>query len=89
MLLELRADEVERRLLPWWESLAERAVAFGMSSEPFYRFGAAVARQLQKPLAGDGHLNLPAQFSPGQGRKLPALAERSFREIWQSGQLDN
>jgi L-lactate dehydrogenase complex protein LldF len=89
MLLELRADEVERRLLPWWESLAERAVAFGMSSEPFYRFGAAVARQLQKPLAGDGHLNLPAQFSPGGGRKLPTLAERSFREIWQSGELDN
>ncbi len=88
MLLELRADEVEQRILPWWESMAERAVALGMSSEPFFRFGTSIARRLQKPMMRNGQLHLPLSLNPGKGRKLPVMAERSFREIWASGELE-
>ena len=89
MLLELRADEVEQRVLPWWESMSERAAAFGLASPGLFKYGTAVMRQLQRPLAKGDKLNLPGKLNPGQSRKTPALAKRSFHDIWQSGELDN
>jgi L-lactate dehydrogenase complex protein LldF len=88
MLLELRADAVQQRIVPWWESVAERAVALGLANEPLYRLGSNLARRLQTPWTQQGQLNLPAALSPGQGRKLPALANRSFREMWAAGELE-
>ena len=88
MLLELRADEVQQRLLPWWESMAERAVALGMANGSIYQLGTSLARRVQTPLVKNGQLNLPAKLNPGQARKAPALAKRSFHDIWKSGELD-
>ena len=89
MLLELRADEVSQGIVPWWERFAERAVGFGLSKGPLYRFGSALARQLQRPLAKNGTLNLPERFHPSGERQLPALAKRSFRDLWQAGEVKN
>ncbi len=89
MLLELRAQEVEDRIVNWRERAAERTVAFGMGHERLYRMGAGAARLLQAPMARDGQLNLPEKLNPAQDRRLPALAPRSFREIWQSGELED
>ena len=73
----------------WRERVAERTVAFGMGHERLYRVGAGAARLLQTPMARDGQLNLPEKWNPAQDRHLPALAARSFREIWQSGELED
>jgi hypothetical protein len=68
--------------------VAERAVALGLANEPLYRLGSNLARRFQQPWTQQGQLNLPALLSPGQGRKLPALAKRSFREMWATGELE-
>ena len=70
MLLELRADEVECKMVPAWERLAERTVAFGFRHEKLMRYGANVGRFIS---VGDVRVN---------GRKLPQLATRSFRQMW-------
>ena len=70
MLLELRADEVEGKMVPAWERLAERTVAFGFRHERLMRLGANMGRFI--PL-GEVGVN---------GRKLPQLAPRSFRQMW-------
>lgn len=88
MLLELRAQEVEDRIVNWRERAAERTVAFGMGHERLYRLGTGAARLLQAPMVRDGQLDLPAKLNPAQDRRLPALAPRSFREIWKSGELE-
>jgi len=88
MLLELRADQVNERVLPWWESIAERATALGLASEPFYRLGSNLVRLAQRPLTSGGSLRIPHQLNPAQQRKLPALAQRSFRTMWAEGELE-
>ncbi len=88
MLLELRAEEVRRGILPAPESLAERAVAWGLGHERLYRLGAGLGRMAARPFTQDGYTNLPQRFNPAQERRLPGLAARSFREIWQSGEMD-
>jgi L-lactate dehydrogenase complex protein LldF len=88
MLLELRAEEVRQSILPAPESLAERAVAWGMGHERLYRLGAGLGRLAARPFTQDGYTVLPQRLNPAQERRLPGLAPRSFREIWASGELD-
>jgi L-lactate dehydrogenase complex protein LldF len=88
MLLELRADEVRRGIVPAPESLAERTVAWGLGHRRLYQLGAGLGRLLTKPLAHDGYTDLPQRLNPAQERRLPALAPRSFREMWRSGEID-
>jgi L-lactate dehydrogenase complex protein LldF len=88
MLLALRAEEVQRGLLPAPESLAERAVAWGLAHQRLYQLGAGLGRLAARPLTHDGYTDLPARLNPAQERRLPALAPRSFREIWRSGELE-
>lgn len=83
MLLELRVREVEERVIAGPERWAERAVAFGLAHERLYRWGIAIGRLLQRPVAGDGTLRVPRRWNPAQERRLPALAPRSFREMWE------
>jgi L-lactate dehydrogenase complex protein LldF len=76
MLLELRADEVQRKMVPPLERLAERTVAFGFRHEKLMRYGANMGRWIPLPVM---EVN---------GRKLPQLAPRSFRQMWQSEEMD-
>ncbi|MDX1613606.1 MAG: lactate utilization protein B [Candidatus Promineifilaceae bacterium] len=88
MLLELRADEVEQRLLSWPERVAENAAAEVLKREWLLRWTSRLLRLLQRPFAREGHLRLPGSLSSAAGRPLPALAEKSFRQLWQEGALD-
>jgi L-lactate dehydrogenase complex protein LldF len=85
MLLELRADEVEAKIGPRSLSLAEGAAAFVLGHERLLRWSTAALRLLQKPFTRQGQLNLPGRLNPLGQRQPPALAKKSFREIWKEG----
>jgi L-lactate dehydrogenase complex protein LldF len=77
MLLELRADEVQHKLVPPLERWAEQTAAFVLGHEKLMRYGTNMGRLIPLPV-----LNV-------NGRKLPQLAPRSFRQMWQSGELSS
>jgi L-lactate dehydrogenase complex protein LldF len=85
MLLELRADEVEAKLGPRSLSLAEGAAAFVLGHERLLRWSTAFLRLFQKPFVRQTQLNLPGRLNPLGQRRPPALANKSFREIWKEG----
>jgi hypothetical protein len=88
MLLELRADQVAERTIPWGERKAEETGAFVLKHEKLMRFMTSAARLAQRPFARNGKLRLPQRLNPALERQLPALAKRSFREMWKSGELE-
>lgn len=88
MLLALRHDTVEQKLLPWPERTAERLVASIFAGERSTRLAAATGRLFQRPLVKDGRLQLPDSLNPTQGRALPSLAPKSFREMWAKGEIE-
>ena len=87
MLLELRNDEVQKRVLPWHETFVERFAAFVLAHPTIYHFVANTGRLLQFPVVKNGKFNLPLAISPSRERKLPALPKRSFNKIWKKGDL--
>lgn len=87
MLVELRNDEVQRRILPWHERKAEETAAALLGRERLLRFVTGALRVAQRPLAGNGALRLPGRLNPAGQRELPALAPQSFRELWDEGRV--
>ncbi len=87
MLLALRGEEVEKGLLPWPERATEGSAAFVLGHEKLMRLVTQLMRWGQKPLAHNGRLRLPGRLNPAQERKLPALAEKSFRDMWRDGEI--
>lgn len=81
MLIELRNDEVVKRILPRHERLSERAAAYVLRHERLTRLMTGLLRLLQQPFVRNGMLHLPAGVAAG-GRRLPALAPRPFRQLW-------
>ncbi len=82
MLLALREDEVEQRVMPYRERFAERAAAFVMGHERLMRLVTAILRVLQRPVARGDRIRLPGRLHPTGQRDLPSLAPRPFRELW-------
>lgn len=82
MLLELRAEGVERRIMPWHERKMEETAASVLGSERMMNVVAGVLRMGQLPFAENGRIQLPVFNTP-----LPALAPRSFRQLWQAGEV--
>ena len=82
MLLELRADEVDQKIMPWHERLAESAAAEIFAHERLLRSTTGALRLFQKPFVKDNQLNLPDRFHPAPGRQLPSLAQKPFRDLW-------
>jgi L-lactate dehydrogenase complex protein LldF len=87
MLLALRRDTVQQRILPWRERLAERLAAAVFARTRVMRLTAAVGRLLQQPLVNQEQLRLPKRLDPAGGRQLPTLAPRSFRQMWEEGEI--
>jgi L-lactate dehydrogenase complex protein LldF len=87
MLLELRADEVKEKISPRSLSLAEGAAAYVLGHERLLRWSTAILRLLQRPIARQGKLNLPGRLNPLGQRQPPALAKKSFRDLWKEGEI--
>jgi L-lactate dehydrogenase complex protein LldF len=75
LLLELRADLVDRGVAPWWERVAFWAWSLAWSRPLGYRISTSLAR-LAQPLGG---LVGPGR-AWGAGRSLPRLARRRYRD---------
>ena len=88
LLLELRAEEARKGLMPWMDSLAEKAVAFTMASPTRWRMGAGFLRVAQRPFQHDQQVILPEMINISGERKLPSLAKKSFRAMWADGDLE-
>jgi hypothetical protein len=82
MLLALRTEEVERRVLRWHERKLEEWAAWVLGHARLYRALTGLARIVQRPLVREGRLRLPRRLNPAQERDLPGLAARSFRSMW-------
>jgi L-lactate dehydrogenase complex protein LldF len=89
MLIELRSDAVEGGLIPAAAKKIEEAAAWVLKDEDRMRVMTNVMRLLQKPMVRDGQIDVPSFLDPTDGRDLPALAERSFRDLWMSGDLED
>lgn len=78
MLLELRSDQVEMGILPWLDRFAERFAAWVLNHPNLYKRLLKIARLLRisKVIAVLTKIN------------TPSLADRSFREMWQSGEIE-
>jgi len=85
MLLQLRADEVEKGIGPRSLKLGENAAAYVFGRRRLMGLSTAALRLLQRPLARQGQLHPPDRLNPLGQRKPPALAKKSFRDIWQEG----
>lgn len=87
MLLQLRQDEVAAHLLPWRERKTEEFAAFVLGSEGRMNFFAKLGRLGQRPFQHDDGLKLPVNV--GDGRALPTLAAKPFRQLWAEGEAGN
>ncbi len=87
MLLQLRQDEVAAHLLPWRERKAEEFAAYVLGSAGRMNFFTKLGRWGQRPFQHDDGLKL--RISVGDGRALPSLAPKPFRQLWAEGELDN
>jgi L-lactate dehydrogenase complex protein LldF len=97
LLLHLRAEIAEGTNEPsthkFSEKLAFRLYSFGWSKPVFYKLSNKISRLMQKFVAKDGKIGkvggLLSKLAPPLGawtawRDAPALAPKSFREIWKS-----
>lgn len=89
MLVELRTDQVEKHLIPWKDRMLEKGAAHILKNEKLMNFITEAARLIQRPFVLDGTLRFPKGLDPTLGRRQPGLAEQSFNNLWQSGELEN
>lgn len=87
MLLALRAEEVERRLLPWHERIAEETAAAVLARKRVMGLSGKTLRLLQRPFTRGNNLNVPDKLNPADGRKLPSLAKKPFRQLWEDEEV--
>jgi L-lactate dehydrogenase complex protein LldF len=83
MLLDLRKDEVEEKIVPWSERMAESTAAFVLAHQRLMRVTTAFLRLGQRLFMRQGQLRLPNALNPLPQRQLPHLAEKAFRDIWE------
>ncbi|MBI3634649.1 MAG: iron-sulfur cluster-binding protein [Candidatus Rokubacteria bacterium] len=90
MLIELRRENVERRVAPWPERLVFGLFARLLRAPRLYRLAAPLGRVLQRPFArGRVIRRLPLFFGLWTTtRDLPAVAPRTFSERWSDLNLD-
>ncbi|NLX11291.1 MAG: iron-sulfur cluster-binding protein [Chloroflexi bacterium] len=82
MLLDLRRDEVQGRMLSPVERFIEQAAAYVLGHYRLYRLLTGTARIFQRPLVRGRFLRVPRRVNPAGERDLPSLAKRSFHDLW-------
>jgi L-lactate dehydrogenase complex protein LldF len=87
MLLELRADEVKEKVLPWPERFLESSAAFILAHRRLMLLSTSLMRLGQRVFIRNGRLQLPNRLNPTPQRQLPHLAKKSFRELWEDGEV--
>ncbi|MFO7682443.1 MAG: LutB/LldF family L-lactate oxidation iron-sulfur protein [Chloroflexota bacterium] len=87
MLLQLRADLVDQGIVKRNEALSERATAFVMGSPRLWRLATGAARIGQRPFLQNDQLHLPLNLTGD--RQPPHLHQKSFRQMWQDGEIDD
>jgi L-lactate dehydrogenase complex protein LldF len=88
LLLKLRKGQVEEGTRARGERLAFKGFENTMKSPALYRISGKAGRLAQRPLAraDSGERALPGPLGAWANyRELPALAEKSFRELWKRG----
>lgn len=75
MLIHLRQQEVEGRLLPWLDDTVENIAGWVMSNPRRYRLIMKLARRL----------GITSILSKWSAAPLPVLSEHSFLELWGAG----
>ncbi len=89
LLLELRAEQARTHQAPLSLRLIEGAAASVLGHERLLRWTTGAARFFQRPFAKQGQLNLPGQLNPLGQRRPPALAKKSFRDLWRDDEIDD
>lgn len=90
MLLDLRKDEVEEKVLPWSERFVESTAAFILSHQRLMGATTVLLRFGQRLFMRNGRLTLPKAINPLPQRQLPHLAKKPFRDLWkEGGQIGN
>lgn len=86
MLVGIRRQTAEAGHGSRVESVAFRGFGFLMKNPRVYRWALKAGRWVQRPFVRKGWLRTvpPPVTEWTRGREFPALAKRSFREIWQS-----
>lgn len=87
MLLELRSDQVKQGIVNRTDALGERAVAFVMDKPRLWHIATGFARIGQRPFLKDNQLQLPLDII-GK-RKPPHLKEKTFRQMWNDGEIED
>jgi len=82
MLLALRAEEVEGRIITLPERLIERSAAWLLGHARLFDAVTGVGRVFQRPFVDGDLLRVPRALNPAGERRLPSLAERSFHDLW-------
>ena len=88
MILEWRHEEARRGLLPRSDHWAERGAAWLLAHPRLWRMTTRILRWLQAPFKRDGHVQFPPPFQITGERNAPALAPRSFHEMWAEGAVE-
>ncbi len=88
MILEWRHEESRRGLLPRSDLWSERWAAWLLAHPRLWRALTRILRWVQAPFKRDGQVRLPPPFQITGERDLPSLASRSFREMWDAGDVD-
>jgi hypothetical protein len=83
MLLDLRAEEVARGIIPPPEQVIEKSAAWLLGHRRLFNTLTDLGRVFQRPLVSKNGLRVPRRFNPAQDRQLPSLAPRSFHDLWQ------
>jgi L-lactate dehydrogenase complex protein LldF len=88
MLLDLRVDDVQKKMLPWAERSIERSTASILNHKTVMHITRKILWLFQKFLMRNKGTKLPFISTFTGKRNLPALAKYSFREAWKKDHLE-
>ncbi len=89
MILHVRNQAVERRVIPWYERVAFKGLGLILRSRLLYRMAAKLFSLLQRPFVRQGKISripLPPFNRWTERRDLPPVAQKTFRDRWRESQ---